>query len=135
MDVTEVVRAAGGVVTRQSAGGGIEVVVVHRLSYGDWTFPKGKLHDGETEEEAALREVEEETSLRCRLERELGSTRYHDSRGRTKTVRYWEMSAVGGELEPANEIDAARWSALGDARRLLTYDRDVAILDLLEELA
>ncbi len=132
MDVTEAVRAAGGVVTRQGAGGGAEVVVVHRASYADWTFPKGKLHAGETEEEAALREVEEETSLRCRLGRELGTTRYHDSRGRPKTVRYWEMTIVGGELEPANEIDAARWSPLPEARRLLTYDRDVAILDLLE---
>jgi 8-oxo-dGTP diphosphatase len=132
VDVTEVVRAAGGVVTRRSADGALEVVVVHRVSYGDWTFPKGKLHEGETEEEAALREVEEETSLRCRLERELGSTRYADSRRRPKTVRYWEMSVIEGDLEPANEIDAARWAPLEEARDLLTYDRDVTILDLLE---
>lgn len=132
MDVTEAVRAAGGVVTRRAADGAVEVVVVHRLAYGDWTFPKGKLHDGETEEVAALREVEEETSLRCRLERELGSTRYHDSRGRPKTVRYWEMTAVAGELAPANEIDEARWLALDAARRLLTYERDATILDMVE---
>lgn len=135
MDVTNGVRAAGGIVTRRSAAGGIDLVVVHRLSYGDWTFPKGKLHEGETDEEAALREVEEETSLRCRLERELGSTRYHDSRGRPKTVRYWEMSVLEGELEPANEIDDARWSSVEEARTLLTYDRDVTLLDLLEETA
>lgn len=135
MDVTDAVRAAGGVVTRRSTAGGIDVVVVHRLSYGDWTFPKGKLHEGETEEEAALREVEEETSLRCRLERELGSTRYHDARGRPKTVRYWEMSLLEGELEAANEIDDARWSSIEEARTLLTYDRDVTLLDLLEESA
>lgn len=132
VDVTEAVRAAGGVVTRRSETGRVEVVVVHRVSYADWTFPKGKLHEGETEEEAALREVEEETSLRGRLERELGSTRYHDSRGRPKTVRYWEMTVLAGDLEPANEIDAARWASLEEARSLLTYDRDVALLDLLE---
>lgn len=132
MDVTEPVRAAGGVVTRRAPGGDVEVVVVHRVSYADWTFPKGKLHEGEPEEDAALREVEEETSLRCRLVRELGSTRYHDARGRQKTVRYWEMQPVEGELEPANEIDDARWSALDEARALLTYDRDVLLLDLLE---
>lgn len=132
MDVTEPVRAAGGVVTRRVADEALAVVVVHRLSYGDWTFPKGKLHEGESEEEAALREVEEETSLHCRLERELGSTRYHDAHGRPKTVRYWEMTPVAGELESANEIDAARWASLDEARSLLTYDRDVAILDLLE---
>jgi 8-oxo-dGTP diphosphatase len=132
MDVTEPVRAAGGIVTRGAPGGDVEIVIVHRISYADWTFPKGKLHDGESEEEAALREVEEETSLRCRLLRELGSTRYHDSLGRPKTVRYWEMEPVGGELEPANEIDAARWSSLAEARALLTYDRDISLLDLLE---
>ena len=130
--MTEPVRAAGGVVTRRAADGVIEVVVVHRLVYGDWTFPKGKLHDGETEKAAALREVEEETSLGCRLERELGSTRYHDSRGRPKTVRYWEMTAVGGELAAANEIDEAHWLELDAARALLTYERDVAILDVVE---
>lgn len=133
MDVTEPVRAAGGLVTRRREDGRLDVVVVHRVTYADWTFPKGKLHGGETEEEAALREVEEETSLRCRLGRELGSTRYHDSHGRPKTVRYWKMEPLAGELEPANEIDAARWSSLEEARSLLTYDRDVALLDLLEE--
>lgn len=133
MDVTEAVRAAGGVVTRRSGEGELEVVIVHRASYGDWTFPKGKLDDGEGEEQAALREVEEETSLRCSIGRELGSTRYHDSRGRPKTVRYWEMSVVEGELEPANEIDAARWSPVEEARSLLTYERDVALLDVLQE--
>ena len=131
MDVTEAVRAAGGVVTR-TRDGETEVVVVHRISYGDWTFPKGKLHEGEGEEEAALREVEEETSLRCRIEHELGSTRYHDSQGRPKTVRYWHMSVVDGELQPANEIDAARWASPREARALLTYDRDIALLDQLE---
>lgn len=132
MDVTEAVRAAGGIVTR-TRDGGTEVVVVHRVSYGDWTFPKGKLHEGEGEEQAALREVEEETCLRCRIEHELGSTRYHDSLGRPKTVRYWRMSVVDGELEPANEIDGARWASLGEARALLTYDRDIALLERLEE--
>lgn len=132
VDVTVAVRAAGGVVTRRAADGTVEVVVVHRLVYGDWTLPKGKLHDGESEEEAAVREVEEETSLHCRLERELGLTRYHDSRGRPKTVRYWEMAVLGGELAAAHEIDAARWLPLDAARELLTYDRDLAILDMVE---
>ena len=133
MDVTEVVRAAGGIVTRQSPGGELEVVVVHRATYSDWTFPKGKLHDGETEEEAALREVEEETSLRCVLGRELGTTGYRDPRDRAKTVRYWEMTAVAGELEAANEIDGARWCPLPEARSLLTYERDRSLLDSLGE--
>jgi 8-oxo-dGTP diphosphatase len=130
--MTGVVRAAGGVVARRSADGALEVVVVHRLAYGDWTFPKGKADETETDAEAALREVFEETSLECRLVRELGTTRYHDSRGRPKEVRYWQMAPVHGELEASNEIDAARWAAVDEARSLLTYARDVAILDALE---
>lgn len=133
MDVTEVVRAAGGVVSRRTESGELEVVVVHRVSYGDWTFPKGKAYENETDEQAALREVEEETSLRCRLERELGTTRYRDSRDRPKSVRYWEMSVLDGEVEPANEIDAAHWCPLSDARSLLTYARDRTLLDRLSE--
>jgi 8-oxo-dGTP diphosphatase len=133
VDVTEVVRAAGGVVSRWAESGELEVVVVHRIVYADWTFPKGKAYEGETDEEAALREVEEETSLHCRLERELGTTGYRDSRDRPKSVRYWEMSVLDGEVEPANEIDAARWCPISDARSLLTYDRDRALLDRLSE--
>jgi 8-oxo-dGTP pyrophosphatase MutT (NUDIX family) len=132
VDVTEVVRAAGGIVVRRDGAGAPEVVIVHRLTYGDWTFPKGKADAHESDEETALREVAEETSLECRLVRELGTTRYRDSRGRSKSVRYWEMRAVRGELEAAHEIDAARWAPLDEARSLLTYGRDVALLDGLE---
>jgi 8-oxo-dGTP diphosphatase len=99
-----------------------------RPAYDDWSFPKGKLHHGESEPDAALREVEEETGLRCRLTREVGITAYRDSRGRSKTVRYWEMGPVGGMLAPANEIDDARWVALGDALGELTYARDRELL-------
>lgn len=122
--MTEVVRAAGGIVLRNSEDGVTEIALVHRPTYDDWAFPKGKLHPGETEEEAALREVEEETGLRCRLGRELGTTSYHDSRGRPKTVRYWEMTPIGGSLQPANEVDDARWVRLAEAPAVLSYARD-----------
>ena len=125
-------RAAGGVVARLVADRELEVVVVHRLAYGDWTFPKGKADEDESDAETALREVFEETSLECRLVRELGRTRYRDSRGRAKEVRYWEMTPVRGELEASNEIDVARWVPVDEARSLLTYARDVAILERLE---
>src|SRR3954470_10760122 len=65
------VLAAGGVVVRDG-----RVAVVHRPKYDDWSLPKGKLDPGEGFEEAALREVEEETGMRCRLGRELPSTEY-----------------------------------------------------------
>ena len=105
---------------------------MHRPAYDDWAFPKGKLNRGESEAEAALREVEEETGLRCRLDRELGITRYHDSRGRSKTVRYWEMTPIGGSLAAANEVDDALWVSVAEAPELLSYERDVELLAQLE---
>ena len=88
--MSAVVRAAGGVVVRDT-GAGEHVLLVHRSKYDDWTFPKGKAERDETDEACALREVEEETTLRCRLTRPLPSTRYVDARGRPKVVRWWVM--------------------------------------------
>ncbi|HEX5882675.1 MAG TPA: NUDIX hydrolase, partial [Actinomycetota bacterium] len=104
-----VVRAGGGIVWRRGQGGVVEIVLIHRPAYDDWSFPKGKLHPGETEAQAALREVEEETGLRCRLGREVGTAAYRDPKRRPKTVRYWEMTPAAGTLGAANEVDDARW--------------------------
>ena len=129
--MTKTVRAAGGLVHRRNDDGVDEILVVHRPAYDDWSFPKGKLEAGERDEDAAVREVEEETGLRCFLERELATTRYRDGRGRPKTVRYWLMTPVGGSVAAANEVDDARFVPLAEARRLLTYARDVELLDAL----
>jgi 8-oxo-dGTP pyrophosphatase MutT (NUDIX family) len=129
--VSEPVRAAGGLVVREGANGG-EILVVHRPAYDDWSFPKGKLEPDENEEEAAVREVEEETGLRCRLDRELATTRYRDARGRAKTVRYWLMTPVAGVLAAANEVDQARFVSVAEASGLLTYERDRELLDHLD---
>ena len=126
--MTRHVRAAGGIVLRAGANGEREVLLVHRPQYDDWSFPKGKLESDETDEEAALREVAEETGLRCALGRELSPTSYRDGRGRAKTVRYWLMKPVGGSLAAANEVDDARFLTVEDAARLLTYDRDRRLL-------
>ena len=128
--VSDGVRAAGGLVVRQSARGA-EVLVVHRAQYDDWTFPKGKLEPGESDEECAAREVEEETGLRCELGDELPSTSYTDGLGRAKHVRYWRMRVVAGELAFAHEVDDARWLTIAEAASTLTYARDVAQLDAL----
>jgi len=118
MDEPEV-KAAGGVVRRDG-----RIAVVHRPRYDDWSLPKGKLDPGETWEEAALREVREETGLECELGEELSSTRYHDRKGRSKLVRYWLMDPVAGEFGPNDEVDELRWLAPADAAALLTYPRD-----------
>lgn len=107
------------------------VLLVHRPKYDDWTFPKGKVEAGETDAECALREVEEETGFRCVLGPELTKTRYRDSRGRRKVVRWWRMSVAGGEFAPNAEVDAIRWSARAEAVRLLSYERDLTLLEFL----
>ena len=117
------VDAAGGVVERDG-----RVLLVHRPRYDDWTFPKGKLDPGESFEDAALREVQEETGVRCTLDRELPSSQY-EVNGRSKLVRYWLM-APEAELEfaPNDETDDLRWVTPDEARALLTYDRDRDVL-------
>jgi 8-oxo-dGTP diphosphatase len=102
---------------------------VHRPHYDDWTFPKGKCTDGESDEACALREVEEETGLRCGLGRELVSTSYVDHRGRPKVVRYWLMEELGGAFAGDHEVDEVRWVDAETARSLLSYDRDAAVLE------
>jgi len=106
-----------------------EVLLVHRQRYDDWTLPKGKLDPGEGFEEAALREVWEETGLSCSLGEELASTEYRDNKNRPKIVRYWLMEIEGGDFEPNDEVDAVRWVALPEAAAALTYDRDRGVLE------
>jgi 8-oxo-dGTP pyrophosphatase MutT (NUDIX family) len=121
------VKASGGVVWRRSPRG-IEVALVHRPRYDDWSFPKGKLTPGENWEDAALREVEEEIGLRCRLGHELPPTSYRDPKGRAKVVRYWMMEPLDGEFAPSREVDEMRWVDVGAARRVLSYEHDRALL-------
>jgi 8-oxo-dGTP diphosphatase len=113
------VRAAGGVLVRDG-----QVALVHRPKYDDWALPKGKLDEGESWEDGAVREVREETGYSGGLREELSPVEYTDPKGRPKTVRYWRMDVLDGEFEPNDEVDKLRWLGLDDALECLTYDHD-----------
>jgi 8-oxo-dGTP diphosphatase len=134
VSTTARVRAAGGIVLRRAPDGGWEVLLVHRPRHRDWSFPKGKADPGERDEETALREVEEETGLRCALGEPVGRTRYRDAAGRDKVVHYWLMQPevrdglADGAFVPNDEVDEIRWCSLAEAARCLTYVHDRALL-------
>ena len=133
MDDEPTVLAAGGVVWRP-AGDGVEVLLVHRPKYDDWSLPKGKNDPGERDEAAAFREVFEETGLRCTLGEELPTSLYVDARGRPKRVRYWAMTPTDAApddpgFSPNDEIDRLVWMSVPEARSRLSYDRDRLVLD------
>jgi 8-oxo-dGTP diphosphatase len=113
------VLAAGGLVLRDG-----RVAVVHRPRYDDWSLPKGKLDEGESFEDAALREVEEETGLKCTLKRQIGDTSYSDRKDRPKLVRYFEMEPASGDFTPNDEVDELIWLEPAEALDRLSYAFD-----------
>ncbi|MFE7455424.1 NUDIX hydrolase [Streptomyces sp. NPDC057554] len=120
----DTVLAAGCVLWRRAAeGGGVELAIVYRPKWDDWSHPKGKLKRGETAREAAVREVLEETGMTCDPGSELPTTRYV-TEGRPKEVRYWAAEATGGSFSPNREVTAVRWMPPADAREQLTWERD-----------
>jgi phosphohistidine phosphatase SixA/8-oxo-dGTP pyrophosphatase MutT (NUDIX family) len=132
-----IINAAGGVVWRKRAGSGrseprVDVLVVHRPSYDDWTFPKGKVDPGEALQRAAVREIAEETGLRVRLGPRLVQVSYALAAG-TKAVDYWSARVVGQDdatpFVPNKEVDEIRWVGLREAQALLTYQHDNEVLE------
>ncbi|MDX2342390.1 MAG: NUDIX hydrolase [Acidimicrobiia bacterium] len=122
-------RAAGGVVYRDGeAGTGPEFLVVHRERYHDWSLPKGKLDRGETFEQAAMREIQEETGFNCDRGEYLGATTYKTQPGRPKIVKYWLTKRSNGEFTSNKEVDRAEWVGLHGAQALLTYNRDASLV-------
>lgn len=126
---SEVVLAAGAVLWREdeAADGAVEVAVVHRPRYDDWSLPKGKLDPGESEPVAAVREVEEETGYAAELGRRLAAVSYPLDRG-TKKVRYWAARAIGGDFEPNSEVDELLWLPVPEAMQRVGYPLDRKVL-------
>lgn len=137
------VRAAGCLVWRE-VGGELEVLLVHRPRYDDWSWPKGKLDPGETLPECAVREVAEETGCAVVLGRELPGVRYRISDGRLKACHYWAARVADGDAvalrarvpvppPDGREVDRTVWVSAARARTLLTREADTEPLDALED--
>ncbi|WP_200306781.1 NUDIX hydrolase [Streptomyces adelaidensis] len=138
MDVTPLVRAAGCALWRRApSGGGIELALVHRPKWADWSLPKGKLKPDEEARDGAVREVLEETGMTCELGPELPAVHYTDARGRPKQVRYWAAEATGGTFAPNDEVSRLLWLPPEAATQRLTHERDrtlvSALLDALHQ--
>ncbi|MEV0173012.1 NUDIX hydrolase [Streptomyces sp. NPDC050803] len=123
------VQAAGCVLWRRSpVDGELEICLVHRPKYDDWSHPKGKLKRGEDALAGALREVEEETGYRASAGTRLSTLQYL-ANGRPKQVRYWAAEATSGGFTPSTEVDRIVWLRPDAARQRLTQPRDRVLVD------
>lgn len=129
------VRAAGAVLWRPDGDrDGYDIAVVHRPRYDDWSLPKGKLDDRESEAAAAVREIAEETGQACVLGPFVSEVRYDLATGERKVVAYFTARATGGEFSPGREVDELRWLKPREAKKLLSYEHDVGVVETFEEV-
>ncbi|MGQ4596764.1 NUDIX domain-containing protein [Nocardia sp. R6R-6] len=133
--ITANIRAAGAVLWRASARGTVEIAVVHRPKYGDWSLPKGKLDPGETPVLAGAREVREETGLQGRLGRYLGHVTYPiPGHRKLKRVDYWAAEVVGGQFSANAEVDMLSWYPLDRVMDQLSYPMDRQVVRVFSRL-
>jgi 8-oxo-dGTP diphosphatase len=129
-----VIRAAGALLWREIAAGEIEIALVHRPRYDDWSLPKGKIDENETALACAYREVFEETGIKARFTRQLGAVEYEDN-GAQKRVKYWVAQALGASDFVANEeVDQLRWLKPTDSIELATHQSDKEMIERFLEI-
>lgn len=122
-----VVPAGGAVLWRPGKGGSVNVAVIHRPRYDDWSLPKGKVDPGETTPITAVREVWEETGHRCILGRRILTVSYPVAQG-VKKVRYWAARSTGGAFTVGDEVDDLLWLPIAEAMPKLDYAPDRKVL-------
>lgn len=124
------IRAAGALLWRENSDLKIEIALIHRPRYDDWSLPKGKVEEGETSLRCAFREVIEETGITPQFGRELGTVEYEEASG-LKRVKYWAAKAPRNhqEFEINEEVDEIRWLAPDDAFALATHQSDKEIIE------
>lgn len=125
----DLVYAAGCVVWRINRSGRVKILLIHRPAYDDWSFPKGKRDEGETDLECARREVEEECGVVGEIGPELSPVHYVDKKGRDKVVRFWTMLYRSGEFVPNSEVDSIRWVKLNKVAGQLTRERESQLVE------
>jgi 8-oxo-dGTP diphosphatase len=121
------------VLWRPGDDGCVEVAVIHRPRYDDWSLPKGKVDPGETEPVTAVREVAEETGYAAHLGRRLAAVSYPVDQN-IKKVRYWTARAIGGEFSPNDEVDELKWLPVTEAVKAVRYADDRKVLRRFEKL-
>ena len=128
------IRAAGALLWRERSAGEIEIALVHRPRYGDWSLPKGKIDENETALACAYREVFEETGIKARFTRQLGTVEYEDNNTQ-KRVKYWVAQALGTSDFVANEeVDQIRWLKPSDSIELATHQSDKEMIERFLEI-
>ncbi|OBI47326.1 NUDIX hydrolase [Mycobacterium kyorinense] len=125
---SKIVCAGGAVLWRPGRGeADVEIALIHRPRYDDWSLPKGKVDAGETEPVAAVREVFEETGHRVHLGRRIATVSYPIEQG-TKKVLYWTARSLGGEFSPNREVDELLWLPVAAAMKKVSYPQDRKVL-------
>jgi 8-oxo-dGTP diphosphatase len=124
------IRAAGALLWRDNSDLSIEVALIHRPRYQDWSLPKGKLEMGETALQCAYREVQEETGIRATFTRQLGTVEYEES-GQEKRVKYWaaHCALTNSEFVPNEEVDQLKWLSPNQALEQATHNSDKSIIE------